>query len=114
MLTATINQSICVKCTLCIDACPFDAIIGSIGEDHTVLLDTCVGCKLCVNPCPVDCIDMVPLSNITTNINKRQIVINAKNKRAAKIARIQFEQTAKLSTIDNIKRELEEILIINK
>jgi electron transport complex protein RnfB len=59
---ALIDEPRCIGCTLCIAACPVDAIAGARGLMHTVIEDYCIGCKLCVPPCPVDCIDMVPAS----------------------------------------------------
>ena len=58
---AYINEDVCIGCTLCITACPVDAIVGAAQFSHTVLRDICTGCKLCVAPCPVDCITIVPL-----------------------------------------------------
>lgn len=58
-LLASIRESECIGCTKCIQACPFDAILGSAKRMHTVLSDICTGCELCVAPCPVDCIDML-------------------------------------------------------
>ena len=57
---AVIDESRCIGCTLCIDACPVDAIIGAAQLMHTVVEPWCIGCMLCVPPCPVDCIEMVP------------------------------------------------------
>lgn len=57
---ARIDEAHCIGCTLCIQACPVDAIVGANKLMHTVLADRCTGCELCVPPCPVDCIDMVP------------------------------------------------------
>ena len=57
---AVIRESECIGCTKCIDACPFDAIIGSNKHMHTVINDDCSGCKLCIPVCPVDCIDLSP------------------------------------------------------
>jgi len=57
---ALIDESRCIGCTLCIDACPVDAIVGAQGRMHTVVEPWCIGCALCLPPCPVDCIDMVP------------------------------------------------------
>lgn len=57
---AVIDEARCIGCTLCIQACPVDAIVGANKHMHTVLNDWCTGCDLCVPPCPVDCIEMVP------------------------------------------------------
>ncbi|MDQ9171640.1 electron transport complex subunit RsxB [Oxalobacteraceae bacterium R-40] len=56
---AVIDESLCIGCTLCIQACPVDAIVGAAKQMHTVVNDLCTGCDLCVAPCPVDCIEMV-------------------------------------------------------
>ncbi len=56
---ALIDESLCIGCTLCIQACPVDAIIGAAKQMHTVLNSWCTGCELCIAPCPVDCITMV-------------------------------------------------------
>ena len=55
---AVIDESACIGCTLCIQACPVDAIVGAAKQMHTVIASLCTGCDLCVPPCPVDCIDM--------------------------------------------------------
>ncbi len=60
---AIINESDCIGCTLCIQACPVDAILGAAKQMHTVIEIECTGCELCVPPCPVDCIDMVAVEN---------------------------------------------------
>jgi electron transport complex protein RnfB len=57
---ARIDERACIGCTLCIEACPVDAIIGAPKRMHDVLGTLCSGCELCVEPCPVDCITMVP------------------------------------------------------
>ncbi|MFZ9391474.1 MAG: RnfABCDGE type electron transport complex subunit B [Burkholderiaceae bacterium] len=56
---AWIDEARCIGCTLCIKACPVDAIVGGFKFMHTVLADQCTGCELCVAPCPVNCIDMI-------------------------------------------------------
>ncbi|MFC4160827.1 electron transport complex subunit RsxB [Chitinimonas lacunae] len=56
---ALIDEDVCIGCTLCIQACPVDAIVGSAKHMHTVIASECTGCELCVAPCPVDCIHMV-------------------------------------------------------
>ena len=57
---AIIEEQHCIGCTLCIQACPVDAIVGANKFMHTVIADLCSGCALCVAPCPVDCIQMIP------------------------------------------------------
>lgn len=56
---ARIRESDCIGCTLCIKACPVDAIIGTHGYMHSVIEQYCTGCELCLVPCPVDCIEMI-------------------------------------------------------
>ncbi|QDQ27284.1 electron transport complex subunit RsxB [Chitinimonas arctica] len=59
---ALIDETHCIGCTLCIQACPVDAILGAVKQMHTVIAAECTGCELCIAPCPVDCISMVPAS----------------------------------------------------
>jgi electron transport complex protein RnfB len=59
---ALIDESLCIGCTLCIQACPVDAIVGAAKQMHTILQSWCTGCELCIAPCPVDCISMLPVA----------------------------------------------------
>jgi Na+-translocating ferredoxin:NAD+ oxidoreductase RNF subunit RnfB len=59
-LLAVIDESACIGCTLCLDPCPVDAIVGAQGFMHTVIEAECTGCELCIAPCPVDCISLLP------------------------------------------------------
>ncbi|MDQ8034141.1 ferredoxin [Bordetella genomosp. 1] len=72
LLVAVIDEAHCIGCTLCIRACPVDAILGANKRMHTVLPDLCTGCDLCVAPCPVDCIEMVPANRAWTAADAEQ------------------------------------------
>ncbi len=58
---AIVREQDCIGCTLCIQACPVDAIVGAAKQMHTVIEKECTGCELCLPPCPVDCIEMIPI-----------------------------------------------------
>ena len=57
---ALIDEPACIGCTLCIAACPVDAIVGARKLMHTVIAAECTGCGVCIPPCPVDCITLRP------------------------------------------------------
>lgn len=57
---AVIDETLCIGCRKCIDACPVDAILGARKLMHAIIADECTGCELCLPPCPVDCIAMIP------------------------------------------------------
>jgi Na+-translocating ferredoxin:NAD+ oxidoreductase subunit B len=59
---AFIDENLCIGCTLCMQACPVDAIVGAPKQMHTMIAELCTGCDLCVPPCPVDCIAMIPVT----------------------------------------------------
>jgi len=58
---AFIDEQTCIGCTLCIQACPVDAILGAAKQMHTIITSECTGCDLCLPPCPVDCIEMIEI-----------------------------------------------------
>lgn len=60
-MVAIIDEETCIGCTLCIQACPVDAIVGAAKQMHTIIARECTGCELCVPPCPVECITMEPI-----------------------------------------------------
>ena len=61
LAVAVIDEALCIGCTLCIQACPVDCIVGAPTKMHTVIESQCTGCDLCLLPCPMDCIAMVPV-----------------------------------------------------
>ena len=56
LTVARIDEDWCIGCTLCLKACPVDAILGANKRMHTVMAAHCTGCELCIPVCPVDCI----------------------------------------------------------
>src|ERR1700716_2487445 len=71
LAVALIDESRCIGCTLCIAACPVDAIVGAQGLMHTVVEPWCIGCRLWLPPCPGACIEMVPARGPWTPAHKR-------------------------------------------
>ena len=63
---AVIDEGWCIGCTLCLDACPVDCIVGGPKQMHTVIDALCTGCELCIPACPVDCITLVAASGPRT------------------------------------------------
>ena len=61
-----IDEAWCIGCTLCIKACPVDAIVGTNKLMHTVIEPYCTGCELCLPVCPVDCIEVETVSGSAT------------------------------------------------
>ncbi len=55
---ALIDEAWCIGCTLCLQACPVDCIVGAPKAMHTVIDALCTGCELCIPVCPVDCISL--------------------------------------------------------
>ena len=70
-VVARIDEGACIGCTLCIRACPVDAILGAAKRMHTVIESECTGCELCLDPCPVDCIMLEPMQLCAANDSGR-------------------------------------------
>ncbi|MCD6181974.1 MAG: 4Fe-4S binding protein [Candidatus Cloacimonetes bacterium] len=49
-----IITSECVKCGICVDVCPANAIIES--DEQYVITDACISCGKCKDACPIDAI----------------------------------------------------------
>ena len=84
LAAARIDEGTCIGCTLCIDACPVDAIIGAAKRMHAVLASQCTGCELCIPPCPVDCIALEPTGREWT----RSDAVAARSRHLARNARL--------------------------
>ena len=109
---AVVDEKVCIGCTLCIQACPVDAFVGSSKVMTQVIAKECTGCDLCLPVCPVDCIDMVEPELIDRSDNKQQKeAINDKQERERAIRdnwrnRFEFHQFR----IERNKRERDELL----
>jgi electron transport complex protein RnfB len=66
LTVAVIDEAWCIGCTLCIEVCPTDAILGTNKRMHTVVEPWCTGCELCLPVCPVDCISLEVVSGERT------------------------------------------------
>lgn len=75
---ALIDEQTCIGCTLCIQACPVDAIVGAAKQMHTIIADLCTGCELCLPPCPVECITMEPITENLDNWKWKYPVVEIK------------------------------------
>uniref|UniRef100_Q47GW3 Ion-translocating oxidoreductase complex subunit B n=1 Tax=Dechloromonas aromatica (strain RCB) TaxID=159087 RepID=Q47GW3_DECAR len=64
---AVIDENTCIGCTLCIQACPVDAIVGAAKQLHIIIAQQCTGCELCLPPCPVECIAMATIPETVDN-----------------------------------------------
>lgn len=85
---AIIDEEQCIGCTKCIQACPFDSILGTNRQMHTVLIDRCIGCELCIPPCPVDCIAMVEREDWDAGISTLQKQASAQRHYVARVNRL--------------------------
>jgi electron transport complex protein RnfB len=91
---AFIDPKTCIGCTLCIQACPVDAIVGASKQMHVVLSDWCTGCDLCIPPCPVDCISMQDVTDQKTGWDawSPELADTARARYAARDIRLDREQ----------------------
>jgi len=93
---AFIDESLCIGCTLCMQACPVDAIVGAAKQMHTIVAELCTGCDLCVAPCPVDCIAMFPVTGDATGWDAwtQQQADAARERHDRRLARLAREREA--------------------
>ena len=93
---AIIDENACIGCTLCIKACPVDAILGTNKMMHTVIADECTGCDLCIPVCPVDCITMVDDINQDWSLERRNKAENRYLSHQERIVRGKREREERL------------------
>jgi Na+-translocating ferredoxin:NAD+ oxidoreductase subunit B len=95
---ARIDEALCIGCTLCIQACPVDAIIGATRRMHTVLPQVCTGCDLCVAPCPMDCIAMVAVEPARPWTNDDAAIARERlHRRTARLAQDKLDNEQRLA-----------------
>lgn len=96
---ASIDESSCIGCTKCIQACPVDAIFGASKQMHVIIEQDCTGCGLCVEPCPVDCITLLPLKENNFDPQVAKLHYEQKQQR-------QLREKQKQEALFNEKRKL--------
>lgn len=98
LTVAVIDENWCIGCTLCIKACPTDAIVGSNKRMHTVIEPYCTGCELCLPVCPVDCIALEVVSGDRTGWQ-------AWTDTQAQQARERYQQHQQRTARENVEHE---------
>jgi electron transport complex protein RnfB len=93
-VVAVIDEQTCIGCTLCIEACPVDAIVGAARLMHTVIAAECTGCKLCLPPCPVDCITMTETGEAWTHEERMRRASQYRRRYEARTERLERERVA--------------------
>lgn len=107
---AVIDERACIGCTLCIEACPVDAIVGAAKLMHTVIAAECTGCRLCLPPCPVDCIAMVETGESWSHAERARRAGQYRRRheaRAARLERDRREQSAPVAAEEKKRAAIE-------
>jgi Na+-translocating ferredoxin:NAD+ oxidoreductase subunit B len=94
---AVIDEAHCIGCTLCIQACPVDAIAGAAKLMHTVIRNLCTGCELCIPPCPVDCITLVVRDPAPDAVMLGEEAQQARMRYEARLRRLECRRSEKAS-----------------
>ena len=94
---AEIDEPACIGCTLCIQACPVDAIVGAANVMHTVIAAECSGCELCLPACPVDCIAMIETGKTANQQDRLQRAAHYKQRYAAREKRLECDQIERVA-----------------
>jgi electron transport complex protein RnfB len=93
---AVIDESACIGCVKCIQACPVDAIVGASKLMHTVIAAWCTGCERCIPPCPVDCIALEPVAALP----QADLSRSRHFARQARLVRDEAERAAHLESLE--------------
>src|SRR3990167_909157 len=101
-----IREAECIGCTICIQACPYDAILGASKQMHTVILSACTGCELCIEACPVDCIDIIATESFSIEKAQQKLIV-----REARLERDKAELKAKHEHTKSLKFNTSEAII---
>ena len=91
-VVAVIDEPACIGCTLCIQACPVDAIAGAAKRMHTVIADECTGCRLCIPPCPVDCIAVVAIEAPASPADRARRAMHFRRRHGDRLARLERQR----------------------
>jgi len=59
LIAYRINPDTCTGCTLCVAACPENAISGEKKQPHTIDASKCIKCGLCADACRFDAVEVV-------------------------------------------------------
>lgn len=106
---ALIDETQCIGCTLCIQACPVDAIVGAPKLMHTVIGAQCTGCELCLPPCPVDCIALAPAPWTPVDVllgRRSRAVERARSRHAFRERRLERERHERAQRLARRNAEL--------
>lgn len=114
-MVAKINESECIGCTLCIQACPLHSIVGTPKYMHSVLEKWCTGCELCISACPVECIKLIP-STSTQRLYAQKKFADVSRKRYHQIYIRKKEDYLKKNKIndENIQQSIKTPINTNK
>ena len=103
---AWINPRQCIGCTRCIDACPFDAIVGVAQKNHLVLPDDCTECGLCLPACPVDCIEWHDDARHPPRDHTYRL--RARDRAIARRRRLNAQESARTRQLDHLHEQFQQ------